>query len=190
MLVTVSLSFGQAGKTRKMLAEIEGEWKTDKNNSPLYEVVIEDTGLSAKEMKESVLSYLKNTENITMSLREVNENDVFFTGKMNNIHSVTEKSLFADTFYIDTYYNVVCYFKDDRLKIKLTTDYYHYSKWSVTKIKFLTNDQFPINPNQDRKNIFGKTFYKSHKEANNLLKYFQKEFLTSEVVKKEVTEDW
>lgn len=163
-----SLSFGQNGATKKMLAEIEGQWQLDDNENVTYTRIIESPENSVEEIYNRALNYFIYNYGSGKSVIQTQDKDtgrIVAKGLYDNVHV----GMSLITTYVDCWHIVRVDVKEGKARIILTLTGYEKKivggdtppSYSTFKVE----ESFPINPKGHQRTVMGKAFYKSHMAA-------------------------
>lgn len=192
MLVFISFNgFTQNKKTKKLIAEIEGQWTLDENNHVVYTKIIEDINLSKDEIYTRALGYFTYNYGDGDSVVQVQDKDkgtIIAKGLYGNTHIGSSLVVYI----FDTWHILRIDIKEKRVRIILSLTNYNYTVSGGSspdaKSKVPIHSSYPINPKGHTKNQFGKAFYGSHKAAEKTLKSLEKSLLEGNTSKSK--EDW
>ena len=192
MLIAV-VGFGQSGKTKKMLSEIEGQWNLDDNGNVTYTRVFEVPNLTTDEIYNRVLNYFVYNYGSGKSVIQTQDKDlgrVVGKGLYDDVHIGV--SLIAT--YIDCWHIARVDVREGRARIILTLTQYDKKivggnsppTYSTMKVE----QEFPINPKGYAKTVMGKAFYKSHKAAIATIEALEKSIKEGNTSKEIENDDW
>ena len=177
LLLTITISFSQTKKTKKLLAEIEGQWKLDDNDNITYTKIIEDIDLSKDEIYTRALEYFTYNYGSGKSVIQVQDKDKgLIIGK--GLYSKSHVGASIVTYIFDTWHILRVDVKDNKVRIILSLTYYDFtisggSSPDVYSKEFIISS-FPVNPKGRLKNQFSKAFYGSHLRAQKTLATIEK----------------
>ncbi|OBQ52897.1 DUF4468 domain-containing protein [Tamlana sp. s12] len=187
------VSNAQSRTTKKMLAEIEGQWSLDDNGNVSYLRIIEVPELSKEKIYTRALSYFIYNYGSGKSVIETKDKElgtIIGKGLYKNIH-ISESLL---TTYINCWHVTRVDVKEGRARVILTLTTYDknisdglgYTSNSSVNVK----QSFPINPKALQRTVMGKTFYKSHLRAILTLDSIEKAIKEGNTSKSLETDDW
>lgn len=186
-LIIPMFNFSQSTKVKKLLKDIENEWKVDDNGNITYVQVVEAKNLSAEKIYANVKDYFTYKYPKADKLRRfVIQSDDKVTGR------IVGKGLWKDVHvgislistWLDCWHILRVDVKEGQARIMLTlTDYEHKTiatKDEPTFNKFKVNNSFPCNPRGLQKTVMGKAFYKSHKLALGTIAELEKSIIEAD----------
>ncbi len=178
-ILNLQTTYSQSEATKKLLAEIEGKWQKDENCNVSFTKVIENINLPKDSIYNRALAY------ITHSYKDCgcyDEGGDLIEDKAKGI--IVQKGIFENTLHrvlpapslmpvmivqMDTYYKLQIEIKDFGAQIIITlTDYHRIMAGglnSSSRKKYSVSSSFPVNKKGNKKNTFGKTFYKSYQRG-------------------------
>lgn len=155
--------------TKKMLAEIEGQWELDDNGNVSYTRVIEVPEIkSIEEIYNRALNYFVYNYGSGKSVIQTQDKELGrIIGK--GIYKDVHIGLSLVTTYVDCWHIVRVDVKEGRARVIVTLIEYEKKidggntppAYSSPKVE----ESFPINPKGHQKTVMGKAFYKSHLSA-------------------------
>jgi hypothetical protein len=177
LLLTITISFSQTKKTKKLLAQIEGKWKLDDNNNITYIKIIEDLDLKKDEIYTRALEYFTYNYGSGKSVLQVQDKDKgLIIGK--GLYSKTHIGFSLVSYIFDTWHILRVDIKKNKVRIILSLTYYDFTvsggSSPDTNSKILIANSFPVNPKGRLKNQFAKAFYGSHLRAQKTLLAIEK----------------
>jgi hypothetical protein len=165
LILISSMSFAQNGATKKMLAEIEGQWQLDDNGNVTYTRIVEVPEIATEEIYNRALNYFVYNYGSGKSVIQTQDKGlgrIVAKGLYNDVHV----GISLITTYVDCWHIVRVDVKEGRARIILTlTEYEKKIVGGDTPPSYFTSkveDSFPINPKGVQKTVMGKAFYKSH----------------------------
>ncbi|MBU2940209.1 DUF4468 domain-containing protein [Lacinutrix sp. C3R15] len=169
VVLVTSVTYSQNKTTRKMLAEIEGQWELDDNGNVSYTRIIEVPEIKSKdEIYNRSLNYFVYNYGSGKSVIQTQDKD---------LGRIVGKGLYKDvhvgvsliTTYVDCWHIVRVDVKEGRARIILTLTEYDKKivsgNTSDSHSSLKVEESFPINPKAYQRTVMGKAFYKSHLSA-------------------------
>ena len=171
LLILPFMVSAQGKKTKKMLKEIQNEWKMDKKGKITYTKIVEIPGLTKDEIYNRALSYFVDNQMNQLNVQTQNKElgSILVKGTYKEIHENMRRTTFS--VIVDCLYSVKIDIKEGKARSSVTLvgfnilDSINENRWYKVKVE----DSFPVNPIADSKNITGKAFYKSHMAAQTTL---------------------
>ena len=194
LTLVTSVTYGQNKKTKKMLAEIEGQWSLDDNGNFSYTRIVEVPEIKSKdEIYNRALNYFVYNYGSGKSVIQTQDKElgrIIGKGLYKNVHI----GISLITTYVDCWHIVRVDIKDGRARIILTLTEYDKKivggntppSYSSLKVK----QSFPINPKGNQKTVMGKAFYKSHLSAIATLDALEKSIKEGNTSKELEKDTW
>lgn len=176
ILILSSICFcssGQNKDTKKMLSEIEGKWAIDDNGNVTYQRIIEVPDMKKAEIYNRVYNYFVYNYvdgKSVIQTQDIENGQIIGKGFYKDLNSFSTLSSkfynapISDMVNLSTWHIVRIDIKDGKARIILTLTEYS-EEYNGRIITDNVKDEYPVNVNRDRKNIMGKSFYKSHQKA-------------------------
>jgi len=184
---------GQNKKTKKMLAEIEGQWNLDDNGNVTYTRIVEAHKLSKEEIYNRALNYFVYNYGSGKSVIQTQDKELGrIVGK--GLYDDVHVGISIITTYVDCWHIARVDVKEGRARIILTLT--TYDKKIVggdgppSEISLRVEQSFPINPKGNQKTLMGKVFYKSHLSAILSLDAIEKAIKDGNTSKSLEKDDW
>lgn len=168
LTITFNFSYGQNKETKKMLAEIEGQWQLDDNGNVTYSRILETPEISVEEIYNRALNYFVYNYGSGKSVIQTQDKEL---GRIvaKGIYKDVHIGISIITTYVDCWHIARVDVKEGKARIILTLTEFErkivggntppdYSSFAVEK-------SYPINPDGVQKTVMGKAFYKSHLSA-------------------------
>ena len=189
-------SWAQNSKTKRKLDEIKGEWKQDSKGQVSYVRIVEVPNVSKTKLLERaknyfVHNYLYERSVVKMKEENVDAGYLLYKGFYNDIHS---DMLLLTTTFFDVYHTIRIDAKDGKCRIIFTfTEYEIESAFDDQPPAFQVvryENEYPINTNGEYKNAMGKSFYNSHKAAQETMDALVEALKLGNLPKEFQTDDW
>ena len=194
LTLVTSVSYSQNKTTKKMLAEIEGQWSLDDNGNVSYTRIVEVPEIKDKnEIYNRALNYFVYNYGSGKSVIQTQDKElgrIVGKGLYNDVHI----GISLITTYVDCWHIVRVDVKDGRARIILTLT--QYDKRIVggdtpdSHISLKVEQSFPINPKGNQKTVMGKAFYKSHLAAISTLDNLEKSIKEGNTSKELEKDKW
>jgi hypothetical protein len=172
-----------------MLKEIEGQWSLDDNGNVTYQRIVEVPEMKKDDIYSRVLNYFVYNYGSGKSVIQTQDKEngqIIGKGLYEDLHT------FSNGFgwiILSTWHIVRVDVKDGKARIILTlTEYSEDFKGSVSS--HLVREEYPVNNDGNRKNITGKSFYKSHLKAIASLNSIEKAIKEGNTSKKLEDDKW
>jgi len=193
LIISCIVTYGQSGEVKRMLQEIEGQWKLDDNNNVTYQRIVEVPEMKKDEIYNRVQNYFVYNYGSGKSVIQTQDKENgLIVGK--GIYKDVHVGISLLTTYIDAWHIVRVDVKDGKARIILTlTEYDKKIVGGNTPPSYVTmkvEQEFPINENGMFKTVMGKAFYKSHFHALATLDAIEKAIKEGNTSKELENSNW
>lgn len=173
---------GQNSKTKKLLSEIEGEWKLNENDELAYQIIIDSLPGNKEDNYLKVKSFLADLNDADMIVLDDNKEDGFVIAK--GVHKDVFKGVFnMEWSNFDVMFTIKVNLKNHRVRMICRLDKYvnNMSSGNLDGSALIVEanvvEEYPVNKDVRwgfQKNSYGQTFYHSHLYINSLMGKFER----------------
>lgn len=193
MLMIGSIGISQSTKTKTMLNEIEGKWEVDDHDNITYIVVVELDSLSIDEIYLRAKNYFIYNYGSGKSVIQTEDKKLGRIVGKGVFKSVYATGDIVFMYNFDTWHIFRIDIKEGRARLMLTLTSYDelvYDSQSTNDYNIKISETFPVNPKGKKKNMFGKAFYYSHKQALLSLESLKSALISGNIDSEIENDDW
>jgi len=172
-----------------MLEEINGQWQLDENGYVTYQKVVDCLNLKKAKLYNRAMDYFVynfSDVNSVIQNRDVANGIITGKGVFKNVHVLNDVLL---SNIIDTWYILKVEVKDSRGRITISLTHYDETvrggELPDNHYLYPLSEQYPINPNGYRKNLYEQAFNKSNLKALETLDLVERALKEGIVKKKD-----